>query len=309
LDRLPERYRILPVSIDLHVPGFEAEYSPGDRTLALCDRSSLEWFEQFVELLLSARGRRYLPVCRMSDGEFRFALGDQPPDIRLSAVSRAVRRARAGLHRLRYRGGFTAGVSGVYSSGIYSAKEAREARERYGAQLRELSGKGILALHLSYGEVPFQEHFFPALGRWLESEEIGLTEWNYVPFYFVYAALAGPRRQELLGGQRVLVAHGATGDRRERIIAGLHRQGVGEVVWQPISAERSLYDELELPEAAIGVDLALVGAGIGKPNILLQLEPLGVPCIDAGFLFEVWADPARARERPFCLPDEAGGPA
>ena len=34
------------------------------------------------------------------------------------------------------------------------------------------------------------------------------------------------------------------------------------------------------------------------------MEPLSVPCIDAGFIFEVWADPSSKWERDFCAPDE-----
>ena len=56
------------------------------------------------------------------------------------------------------------------------------------------------------------------------------------------------------------------------------------------------------------VDLVLVGAGVGKVNVLPQLEVLAVPCLDAGYLFEVWADPASGVERLYCIPDvrEAG---
>jgi hypothetical protein len=303
-DHLPDAYRILPESVDLRIPGFFREYTPGDRTLAVRARESEAWFNEFMDRLVAALGREYLPVCRMSDGEFRFALGQQPPDMRHPFWARWAIRARAELATLRNRGRFRAGVSGVYSSGAYSASEALEARARYGDLLRQIADRGVLALHLSYGEVPFQEHFFPALGRWLAAEEIELTDESYYPFYFVYGALTGPRRGELLKGRRVLVAHGAVGQRRRQIEAGLQREGVAEVVWQPISSERSLFDVIELPDSAHDVDLALVGAGVGKPNVLLQLEPLGVPCIDAGFVFEVWADPARRAERPFCTPDD-----
>jgi hypothetical protein len=301
---LPRRYQILPASIDFVIPGFRRFYTPGDKTLALSQRDSAAWFHEFVDRLAEACGREYLPVCRMSDGEFLFALGDQPPDVRLPWRIWGRHLAAQMYRRWRRLGRFEAQTPGHYHSGTYTWQEWQRDRSRYAYMIRELSQKGILALHLSYGQAPFQEHYFPALGRWLCSNEITLTEQNYVPFYFVYAALTGPRRGELLRGRRLLVVNGAEGAKRSQIEAGLAREGAAEIHWLPISLTRSWYDRLDVQEHVGKVDLALVGAGIGKPNILLQLEPLQAPCIDAGFVFEVWADPENRWRRPVCVPDE-----
>lgn len=43
---------------------------------------------------------------------------------------------------------------------------------------------------------------------------------------------------------------------------------------------------------------------MGKANILCQLEPLQVPCIDAGFVFEVWANDKNKFLRPFMVTDK-----
>jgi hypothetical protein len=52
------------------------------------------------------------------------------------------------------------------------------------------------------------------------------------------------------------------------------------------------------------VDLCVFGAGIGKPAILSQLKPLNVPCIDAGYVMEVWANSSVASSRIFTAPDD-----
>ena len=49
-------------------------------------------------------------------------------------------------------------------------------------------------------------------------------------------------------------------------------------------------------------DICLLGAGVGKAALFSQLEPLGIPCIDAGFAFEVWADPEQQWHRPYMVP-------
>jgi len=152
--------------------------------------------------------------------------------------------------------------------------------------------------------VPFQEGFFPALKRWLTSNGIQLTRENYVPFYFVYALLTGPERHRVLSGKRVLVIHSATGPKQDAIKSSLIREGAKEVVWHTISTDRSLYDVVPVDRFVGAVDLCVFGAGIGKPAILGQLEPLGVPCIDAGYVMEVWADPSVAQSRIFTQPDD-----
>jgi hypothetical protein len=115
----------------------------------------------------------------------------------------------------------------------------------------------------------------------------------------VYAALTGERSRELLAG-RVLVVHGADGRKRDRIERGLLAAGASDVLWHPISTSGSLHDVVDVDSFIGRVDLALIGAGVGKLAVLTQMTPLAVPCIDAGFVFELWADPSLAGQRPFC---------
>lgn len=302
---LPPNYQILPCSISLRIPGFEKTCSPGSKTLALRRRDCAKWYNEFLDRLVDACGRKFLPLCRMSDGEFKFALGEQLPDIRLPWIQRVRQKAKLAIKkRLLRKRQFEAFTGGHYHSGRYSANEWQKAHAQYAQMVQKISKKGILALHLSYGHVPFQEHYFPAFGRWLQKNRIVLTDDNYFPFYFVYAALTGPRRGELLKGRRVLVVNGACGEKRRKIEHGLLREGVAEISWYPISLDRSLYDRLDVDSYIGKIDLALVGAGIGKPNILTQMELLNVPCIDAGYVFEVWADRENRWNRACCVPDE-----
>lgn len=301
---LPAAYRILPHEIDFSIPGFAAFDQPDHKVLAVSEQSCAAWYDAFVARLVAARGRTFLPVARMSDGEFLFALGAQTPDPRRPFWQRTAARCMQIGRMIRQRGNFSAGAVGRYHSGAYSRREWQSLRAQFAQDMAYVARHGALALHLSYGRKPFQEVYFPPLRRWLDASGIDLTPSNYVPFYFVYAALTGPWRRSLLAG-RVLVVNGATGAKRDNIIAGLRREGATDVHWCSISDRRSLLDRIDITPFLGKIDVALVGAGIGKGNILRQMESLAVPCIDAGFVFEVWADPARAQERAFCLPDAA----
>jgi len=300
---LPKIYKILPESIEFEIPGFLRHYVPV-KTLALSQRNCGEWFHGFVDRVIAACGHRYLPVCRMSDGEFRFCVGDQLPSVRLPWLKRQKIVLRRRVSNILKGGQFFAATQKTVSSGEYSKEEWQDAQARYAVFCRKISENGILALHLSYGPTPFQEHYLPAFKQWLLDSAITLTEDNYVPFYFVYAMLTGSRKTEVFQRRRVLVVHSATGVKQQHIIDSLKREGVSEVHWCSISSSRSLFDLIDISGCMGRVDIAVVGAGVGKPNILFQLKALQVPCIDAGYVFEVWANPENRWRRAFCVPDE-----
>lgn len=303
---LPSRYDVLPHIIPFVVPGFEWIYRADHVTYAPAPLRCEAWFDEFANRVVDSCGQRFIPVCRMSDGEFRFCLGEPCPVDQLGLREKVI--SLRNLIRSRLDGrqrAFSASTLPTVSSGQYSEEEWGQARRSYGRLVGTISRRGYLAMHLSFGNVPFQEPYFPALKRWLHSEGIELRVDNYVPFYFVYALLSGPRRRDLFRGRRVGLVNSANAEKRRRIEESLRREGVSEVVWCSISPDRSFLERIDTSPLQGKVDLCLVGAGVGKPNIILQLEGLGVPCIDAGFMFEVWADPSLARSRPFCGPSHA----
>jgi hypothetical protein len=75
---LPPPYRILPYSIPFRVPGFIKQTRREDRVLAPEACECEDWFAAFTDRVLNAVAREFLPVCRMSDGEFFFSSGTSP---------------------------------------------------------------------------------------------------------------------------------------------------------------------------------------------------------------------------------------
>jgi len=299
-------YRVLPYAIDLRIPGFAAMDRYNLRTYSPAAVDSACWFQQFTDRIEGEIGVRFLPVIRLADGEFLFLLGFQPPTRRVgfSYPLQWLRWFAAKWKpRRQLRAGGSHGRRPLYSSAKYSIAEVDAIRTSYKVVLGQVARSGLIAADLSFCAVPFQDHFFPALRRWLEGNRVELTLQNYVPFYFVYALLTGPQRHRVLRGRRILVIHSAAGPKQAAIKASLLREGAREVLWHTISPDRSLYDVVPVERFVGAVDLCVFGAGIGKPAILAQLEPLGVPCIDAGYVMEVWADPAVARSRIFTQPD------
>jgi len=307
IGNLKPPYQVLPYAIDLRVPGFAAMDRYNLRTYAPQRIDSAVWFSKVVDRVESAIGRNYLPIIRLADGEFLFLLGFQPPTPRVG-LTYPVHWMRWWLAKLKPRRQLRAGGSyrnrALYASAKYTTEELDGIRETYRRVLGQIAGKGVIAADLSFCAIPFQDHFFPAFRAWLDSNAIHLTLANYAPFYFIYALLAGPERHRLLFGRRVLVIHSAGGSKQDAIKNSLIREGAKEVLWHTISADRSLYDLVPVDRFIGAVDLCVFGAGIGKPAILAQLEPLCVPCIDAGYVMEVWADPSVAQSRIFTRPDD-----
>jgi hypothetical protein len=301
---LPPAYRILPASVPFRVPGFEGQSRGTDFVLAPAAVDCREWFGRFVERVSRAVGSAWLPVCRMSDGEFNLLFGHQPPSLRYPAARRLRMRLRQvlGIARRRLRGLRAHTAQGV-SSGSMTYAEIRELGPVMAREYAAIARQGILGLHLSYGKEPFQEQYFPPIARWLADQSVVLTLDNYVPFYFVYALLRGAEFPRLVSGRRVLVVHSADGGKRDAIAAAIGAAGAHAVDWLPISATRSFAERLDLSRLRDRPDLCLLGAGIGKARLFSQLEPLGVPCIDAGFSFEAWADPDKQWDRPYMTPD------
>ena len=303
---LPPAYRVLPDVVDLDIPGFARHRHYHLRTFVV-PKSGIETsFQHFVTTVSESCSGRFLHILRMSDGEYLFNLGFQPPSIR-HGLSYPWHYFRYLLARYRPRRRLIAGGrhdgKTLYRSGQYTSLEIAQIRALYADVCQKVSKCGLLGLDLSFCSIPFQENFFPALRAWLNAHDVKLTGRNYIPFYFVYALLTGPERHKVLTGRRILVIHSATGQKQHAIKASLLREGVAEVLWHGISSDRSLYDSVPVEQFIGRIDLCVFGAGIGKPAILAQLEPLGVPCIDAGFVIEVWANPEVARSRIFTNPD------
>lgn len=311
--KLPNKYRnplndYFPVDIDLFIEGFENSYPRGrSKVLALRNVSCNIWFNEFVELILKKIDEpSFFPICRMSDGEFLFLFGEQPIDERSSMYVRI----KSTLSRLKWRllsngnfAAFTRGQHANYHSGEYSRDQWLFGRLKYVDWLKKIALDGIIAWHLNYELKPFGERYWPVLGDFLKENKIEINSSNYYPFYFVYALLSGLRKNELFYKKKVLIVNGFIGDKKERVIQEIYNLGANHVFWEGISSNKSLFDNVNFEKYVGKVDFILLGAGIGKPNIIYQLKCLNRVIIDAGFIFETWANPASADERPFCKLD------
>ena len=306
---LPEQYRspikkIFNYEIDFFIPGFEKNYPIGrSKVFSLKNIKCDDWYKEFIDEINNAVEKKFfLPVCRMSDGEYHFALGEPKMDVRLNLIQKIRLKISNLKEKIFLKGGVGPFTVGHYHSGRYTASEWKDAKNKYPKLVKKLANKGIIAWHLNYEQKMFHERYYPKLSNWILKNKIPVNKKNYYPFYFVYALLTGNEKKELFRNRVILIINGAEGDKRKKIIDGISKNNPKKIYYQKISADRSLYDKVSVDKYLGKIDLVILGAGIGKPNIMVQLEKLSVPCIDAGFIFEVWAN-TNKWNRSFCISD------
>ncbi|KHJ39129.1 hypothetical protein PBAC_07290 [Pedobacter glucosidilyticus] len=306
---IPEEYHILPFQVPFKVKEFEKTYQEGDFVLSLERKDINQWFDEFIKVIENAIvERKFLPICRMSDGEFIFCVGEQLPSKRLGTLYRLRYFIRRKLAKIIKGTDFKAATLPNVPSGSYSQKEISLIKEKYANYIKKISEMGILALDFTVFNEPFQEQYFKPFYNWLNKNKIYLNTKNYYPFYFVYMALLGEQKVTILNKRNILVVHSAKDKKREKINSELTKYEVLNVEWLSISSDRSLYDQINVSQLKSKPDLILIGAGVGKPNIILQLEQLSVPCLDAGYVFEVWYDDANKWKRRYCVTDSEYNP-
>jgi hypothetical protein len=307
---IPLRRRLSPCVVQRY-PEFEKHYELSQATpphLGTANAFSFhptdcrEWHDRMIEKILAVPPGRHFPVFRMSHGEFMIALGYRYP--RVAGKTKLWCDAITLYHRLRR----AIGLEPAFRSGShlntfeeFSRQQLASAEKSFIENLVAISREGMLAP--AFYDNPGYSEYFPDFFDWMDRRGVALTTENYLPFYSVYAFLAGSRLRDLVGGRRVLIVTSFREGKAERLTEALTALGATRVQCYPVHPSRALFDRIDLSTVESGTDLVFVGAGIGAAVVIGQLRPLGAVCIDAGFCLDMLAYPEMRFERPFCAPD------
>ena len=301
--KISKKTLILDYLIKLNIPGFEKE-NQRSYVLAPNNKDTITWFNEFCDFVFKNLGKNFIPIIRLSDGEYEFLLGNKPPIFDHNYFL-FFKNYLIFIYKIFFkRGSFSARTLPTVSSGSYSRTEINKLVPSINKNLKYLSKNGILALHLTFNEKQFQERFHHSLKLYFDSLGISISSKNYFPFYFVYAILMGPYSKKLFKNRSVLIIHSAKGNKKKNITNALLKKGVKHITWKSISSSKSLSEKIFI-EKSRKLDLALIGAGVGKLNQIINLSSLNIPLIDAGFCFEVWANKNNSSLRPMMTPDES----
>ncbi|MBN1679717.1 MAG: hypothetical protein JW966_05460 [Anaerolineae bacterium] len=292
--------------VTLRFPHFEKHYQGSKRPSNAYYFDTIDcraWYQEFVERVIDASdNKRYLPVYRMADGEYNFALGGNyydrlpvwqiPPQQLVSRLRNRILRKPV-VHRSGSR---------EYGWEEYTLTERMSLMEKYVSDVRKIAQTGILALALHDSKL-FKPYAADILD-WFDSNQVRINADNYYHFYSVYVMMHGPDRHRVLKNRHVLVVTSLDEKKEVGIKRGLQNIGVASVQFLPISKTKAMLDILDLSVAQMPVDIVLVGAGVGSVNVLVQLEPLKTACLDVGFALSTLVNPDLRWNRPYCIPDD-----
>lgn len=305
MTKSPLRNRLHP-QVRLRFPGFEKQrrleeraghepvmayhFDPIDATV---------WYREFADRIIDAVDEAtYLPLYRMGDGEFSFAL-DTPHDEKVPFRELTWKGKLSLL--LKYAMGQGGEHRTVYGEN-YSVHERQVAHDTFVEGVRHIAREGILCA--TFHASPLFKHYFPEIFDWLDRECIDVNRSNYMHMYAVYALMHGPDASRLLSGRHVLVVTSLTETKKQQIRKGLRNRGVERTQFLEISKHKAMLDNVDASAVTDVPDLALLAAGVGACNIIQQLSDLRIPQLDVGFCIDTIINPDLRWKRPFCVPDD-----
>jgi len=225
-------------------------------------------FHSFLRCVVEAlECRRYLPIARFCDGEYRFYSG------RKTTTCWGERDA-------------CLGCDGVEQMHVRA--------------LKVISEQGFLCPNLNLTYLGMQSDFLEFLAK------RGMPLRNYVPFYFVYALLVNPSFIESLRGRHIALISSFGNKNLSNILSVLESSGIRDVAIYEIPPSGVAHGQFEL-RIQRRPDAAFVGAGIGSPLVLASLEEHACVAIDSGFVFHLWDGTFDRYERLFLNYDETRG--
>lgn len=260
------------------------------------ERSTMDWYNTFREDLLATIGRRFYPIYRMADGEFRFLLGHtfnfKAKNLLKEFIYISL--ANMGLDvriidgRIAVRRSFTTSWGEAYAK-----KQRKLLRWQYIKMLQQLSLDGSLALFLMDSASGICSSQLKPICRFLDGERINLHLGNYVPFHFPTYLLCGPSCNVFYHNRNLLFVSSLGHEERIKLKEYILALGAKSVQFISISENKSLLDTIDCRDIHLPIDICLVAAGIGSANILLQLRSLETIAIDIGGFINCLIEPNR----------------
>lgn len=263
-----------------------AAYGGHLRAWSFFETDGRAWFDAFRADALSAVGRRFLPIYRMADGEYRFLMGRRFNPARRPAWKEV---AAIAAERLRIRNPDRWKTSWGEE---YPPQETRRLRRELIDNIRHVSQHGYLACYLNDNGLDAFTEYNHVLQRFLMNQGVRFDATTYVPFHFAPSLLISSGWQDFIVGRRILVVTGMTADKERRIRETLAKMGARGVETLPISSTSSMTDRLNLSAVQVTPDLCLVAAGIGSANVLRQLQRLDRLALDIGGLMNCFVNPS-----------------
>lgn len=283
------------------------------------DESCQEAYNSFLNKVLNATQKEFLPIYRMSDGEFIFCL-ERIAQHSLNGkeiVKNFLRNikylllATINKKKTDVPVDYLDAIKNIFKNNYfktcygeqYTSTESKQIEKHYIHMLREIATKGMLAI--DYTDRPDNEEhqsLFAKMMPWFNRNNIKHTKQNYIPFYFIYVLLSSKDSYRFFENKNVLIITSYDDNKEANIRQSLLDRKAKRVDFLGISSNKAMFDKIDITKINNDIDIVLLGAGIGAANILVQLEDLKTVCIDSGFMLNILNDHSLAGNRIFTKP-------
>jgi hypothetical protein len=317
-------YERLKYRKPLRLRGFETLYCSGEsyspeshEQLILNDKSFQENYEEFKKNVIDNIGRKYFPIYRMADGEFKLCLQNRQGRRFSSCFAAFYKNLKAiikagNMYSRKVPRNLFERIINIFDDNYfyvahgeaYNGKEQKKLIKKFINDVKEISNEGLLAIHfVDWLEGDSYQNMIEPMCRWFDEHDIVLTGANYTSFYYVYAILTGPDRVHLFKNRNILIISSINQERKQKITEQLIEvEEVNCVEFYEISPNKSMFDKISVEKIREKPDLVLVAAGVGSANILTQLKPLDTVCIDVGIVVETFSNLSLKNNRIFLKP-------
>jgi hypothetical protein len=241
------------------------------------DAKCVDFFEFLIdEVVYTMNEKKYFPVYRMADGEYRFLFG--------TIVSWNPKTWRNLYSIVKYD---LLGVNWKTSWGeSYTKEKVAELRKDLLGYISHIANHGKLALYWNENGLNAFTEYNKTLISKFSAGAINVTKDNYIPFHFAQAILA-QRVRQLVSNRVVLIVSGMGDEEFFNLSKNLQAFGANDVNYLKCSPTSSLEDDFTDVNLRREPDLVLVAAGIGSAKIIVDLRFLNCPIIDIGSYIHV----------------------
>ena len=265
--------------VDLNViEGASQAYGGKLEAWSFLPHDSYEWFSEFRALLLGAIGKRYLPIYRMADGEYKFLMGRKFDIHRKPFLKEVISYL---YEHIKYKKNSEWSTSWGEK---YNYDDIKKLKLKLLNNIKTISEEGYLACFINNNGNNSYSEYNNIIIKYFNKNNIILTNKNYIPFHFVVGLLTMHGWAEFIKDRKILVVTGLSVEKKVSINRSLSLLGSHEVSFINISNQTSMLETIPINEIDenIGVDIVLVAAGIGSANIINQLKQLKTLVLDIG---------------------------
>jgi hypothetical protein len=225
--------------------------------------------------------KKYLPVFRLSDGEFSFILGNKFNFTTLQGILIFLGTLKKIIW---YQSSFISSGRPGYCE-HYKFWQYKKAKSIFENSIKYIAKRGLLCFNFSDSK-SMSPFFYPFVNYMKKKYNYDFGD-SYSLMYFVYALLFGPTGKKIIKDSNILIITSDMNIRNKQLEKGLYELGAKQIEFYYTSLNQPLFDIIDHSKITLSPDLILIGAGVGASNILVQCEKYNCPCIDCGFFVDV----------------------